>query len=123
MPTRKPASVRQPSAAADLLAFDIGGATIKAADGSGWTANLDFPLWRRWRELPAALASVVTSRRPERIVATMTGEICDCYPSRAAGVRHIVASLAEQDPASWGRCRYYLERHIALWDEIADVIA
>ena len=95
MPTRKPASVRQPSAAADLLAFDIGGATIKAADGRGWTANLDFPLWRRWRELPAALASVVTSRRPERIVATMTGEICDCYPSRAAGVRHIVASLID----------------------------
>ncbi len=92
-----------PAAASELLAFDIGGANLKVADGQGWTASVGFPLWRRWRELPAALAELVTRRRPDRVVATMTGEICDCYPSRAAGVTHIVESLIEAtrgfDPA------------------------
>ncbi len=83
------------AATSQFLAFDIGGANLKAADGCGWTASLCFPLWRRWRELPAALAELVTRRRPARVVATMTGEICDCYPSRAAGVAHIVESLIE----------------------------
>jgi hypothetical protein len=27
--------------------------------------------------------------------------------------RHLVTALAEQDPAAWGRFRFYLERHIA----------
>ena len=31
--------------------------------------------------------------------------------------RHLVVSLAEQDEATWGRFRYYLERHIAHDDE------
>ena len=83
------------AASSELLAFDIGGANLKAADGCGWTVSLGFPLWRRWRELPAALADLVTRRRPTRVVATMTGEICDCYPSRSAGVTHIVESLIE----------------------------
>ena len=95
MPPRKPAPARPPAAATDLLAFDIGGANIKAADGLGWTVSLDFPLWQRWRDLPAVLAGIAAPRRPQRVVATMTGEICDCYPSRAAGVSHIVESLIE----------------------------
>jgi len=79
--------------AADLVALDIGGANLKAADGLGWSATAAFPLWQRWRELPEALVALVTERRPRRLVATMTGEICDCYPSRAFGVRHIAESL------------------------------
>jgi probable H4MPT-linked C1 transfer pathway protein len=79
----------------DLLALDIGGANLKAADGLGWSASVAFPLWQRWRELPEALAALVAERRPQWLVATMTGEICDCYPSRAAGVGHIAQSLLE----------------------------
>ena len=78
---------------ADLVALDIGGANLKAADGLGWSASVAFPLWQRWSELPDALATLVAERRPRRLVATMTGEICDCYPSRAAGVAHIAESL------------------------------
>ncbi|MFM7136762.1 MAG: hydantoinase/oxoprolinase family protein [Planctomycetota bacterium] len=77
----------------DLVALDIGGANLKAADGLGWSASAAFPLWQRWRELPEALAALVAERRPVRLVATMTGEICDCYPSRAAGVTQITESL------------------------------
>jgi probable H4MPT-linked C1 transfer pathway protein len=80
-------------AAADLLALDIGGANLKAADGLGWAASVAFPLWQRWRDLPDALVTLVAERPPRRLVATMTGEICDCYPSRAAGVAHIAGSL------------------------------
>jgi len=69
----------------DIIAFDIGGANLKASD---------VQLWKRHRELPVALGALVRARRPRRIVATMTGEICDCYPSRAAGVAHITESLA-----------------------------
>ena len=87
----------------DLVALDIGGANLKAADGLGWSASVAFPLWRRWRELPAALTALVAARGPERLVATMTGEICDCYASRAAGVAHIARSLV--DAAAEAGCR------------------
>ena len=88
----QPASM-QPGSTATVLAFDIGGANLKAADGRGWVATEPFELWRRWQELPAALGSIVAARRPQRIVATMTGEIADCYPSRRAGVTHIVGAI------------------------------
>lgn len=76
-----------------LVALDIGGANLKAADGLGWSASVVFPLWKRWLELPEALVALVADRRPRRVVATMTGEICDCYASREAGVTHISESL------------------------------
>ena len=82
----------------DLVALDIGGAHLKAADCCGWSASIAFPLWQRWRELPAAIAGLVADRRPRRLVATMTGEICDCYPSRSAGVAQIVESLVAAAP-------------------------
>ena len=77
----------------DVLAFDIGGANIKAADGLGWVHSEPFELWRRRPDLPAALARIVSSRRPRRVVATMTGEIADCFADRRAGVEHIVRAL------------------------------
>ena len=77
----------------DLVAVDVGGANLKAADGQGWTQTVAFPLWREWRRLPEALADLVGSVAARRIVATMTGEIADCYPSRAAGVSHIVDAV------------------------------
>ena len=87
-------------ASADLVALDIGGANLKAADGLGWSASVAFPLWQRWRELPEALAALVAERRPQRLVATMTGEICDCYASRAAGVAQIAESLLAASTAA-----------------------
>lgn len=82
-----------PAPPTDLLALDVGGANIKAADGRGWTHTEAFALWREWRRLPEILERIVRPAAPRRIVATMTGEIADCYPSRAAGVGHIVAAL------------------------------
>ncbi|MFM8292062.1 MAG: hydantoinase/oxoprolinase family protein [Planctomycetia bacterium] len=84
-----------PVATDDLVALDVGGAAIKAADGRGWAATAAFPLWREWRRLPEALTAIVRPRQPQRLVATMTGEIADCFPSRSAGVAAIVAALEE----------------------------
>ena len=81
-----------PCPSADLIALDIGGANIKAADGLGWTRSVPFAMWRDWRRLPATLADVLTPT-PSRVVATMTGEIADCFSSRRDGVEHIVAAL------------------------------
>ena len=85
-----------------VLAFDIGGANIKAADGLGWVHSEPFELWRRRAELPAALARIVSSRHPSRVVATMTGEIADCYASRREGVADIVAAVTSASRAAAG---------------------
>jgi len=77
----------------DVLAFDVGGANIKAADGLGWTHSEAFPLWQKPAGLAEALGRVVALRSPRRIVATMTGEIADCFPSRAVGVARIIDAL------------------------------
>ena len=87
---------------ADVLAFDVGGANIKAADGLGWVHSEPFELWRRRSELPAALARIVSARRPRRVVATMTGEIADCYASRREGVADIVAAVSSASRAAAG---------------------
>ena len=76
----------------DVLAFDIGGANLKAADERGRVWAEGFELWRRADELGPRLAALAAGR-PRRIVATMTGEIADCYPDRAAGVAGIVTAL------------------------------
>ncbi|RLT13591.1 MAG: hypothetical protein DWI25_06735 [Planctomycetota bacterium] len=78
-----------------VIAFDIGGATLKAADGLGWIHSEPFELWRRSSQLSDRLAHILKEACPRRVVATMTGEIADCYPSRQAGVRQIVESLTQ----------------------------
>jgi len=86
----------------DVLAFDIGGANIKAADGIGWVHSEPFELWRRRSELPATLARIIGPRRPDQLVATMTGEIADCYASRREGVADIVGALTAATLAAAG---------------------
>lgn len=78
---------------ASVLAFDVGGANIKAADGLGWTHAEPFAIWLRPADLAAALARIAAERSPRRIVATMTGEIADCFPSRQVGVERIIDAL------------------------------
>jgi probable H4MPT-linked C1 transfer pathway protein len=78
---------------ADLIALDVGGAHLKAADGLGWTHAEPFALWRERPRLPEALGRILEANPCRRVVATMTGEIADCYAARADGVAHIVESL------------------------------
>jgi probable H4MPT-linked C1 transfer pathway protein len=76
------------------LALDVGGANLKSADGRGFAASRSFPLWQRPGELAAELAALIAESPPcERLVATMTGELADCYETKAAGVRAIIEAL------------------------------
>jgi probable H4MPT-linked C1 transfer pathway protein len=77
------------------VALDIGGANLKAADGLGWARVVPFALWKHPAELPAELAALIDSApTSERIAVTMTGELCDCFATKADGVRQILAAVA-----------------------------
>ncbi|MBX3414376.1 MAG: tetrahydromethanopterin-linked C1 transfer pathway [Pirellulales bacterium] len=82
------------------LGLDIGGAHLKVADTLGYARSLPFPLWRTPNELPAALQQLLASApAAERVAVTMTGELADCYTTKAEGVASIVAAtLAAAGP-------------------------
>lgn len=70
---------------------------------------------------PAAAAAfvrrsfaIIDSGSPHRIVAAFTYGREDVIPEM---FRPLVATLAQADPASWDRLRFYLERHIEADDE------
>jgi probable H4MPT-linked C1 transfer pathway protein len=76
------------------MALDIGGANLKAADGLQWARSMPFPLWRDAAGLAGALAALLRDApRADRLAVTMTGELCDCFDSKEAGVRHILKAV------------------------------
>lgn len=79
-----------------LLALDIGGANLKAADGTGFAASHPFALWQRPAELATALKRLIASAPPaETLAITMTGELADCFETKAQGVHHILRHVRE----------------------------
>ncbi|MFO0788523.1 MAG: hydantoinase/oxoprolinase family protein [Pirellulales bacterium] len=89
------------------LGLDIGGANLKAAHSQGWARSLPFALWRDPQGLSAALRRTISDAPPwELLAVTMTGELCDCFESKARGVEHIFAAVCEIAPAS--RVQVYL---------------
>jgi probable H4MPT-linked C1 transfer pathway protein len=78
------------------LALDIGGANLKSADGRGYASARPFALWRTPDRLAAALAELMADApRCTSLAATMTGELADCFATKAEGVRSIVAATNE----------------------------
>lgn len=78
------------------LGIDVGGANIKLADGVQFAQLRPFPLWNRPDGLAEVLLELLTAApAADGIAATMTGELCDCYETKADGVRHIVGALQE----------------------------
>jgi probable H4MPT-linked C1 transfer pathway protein len=89
------------------LALDVGGANLKAAHSSGVSRALPFELWKRPEELPRALGAVASSLpKADRLALTMTAELCDCYPTKAVGVRAVldatIAAFPQMPTAVWG---------------------
>jgi len=79
-----------------VLALDIGGANLKAADGLGMAASRPFALWQRPADLAAELGSLIAAAPPaERLAVTMTGELADCYATKREGVAAIVAAAQQ----------------------------
>ena len=80
----------------DCLAFDIGGANIKAACNRGAAQHRPFPLWKAPEQLPGQLAEMLSAHpSPDRIGVTMTGELADCFESKQEGVRWIVEASCQ----------------------------
>jgi probable H4MPT-linked C1 transfer pathway protein len=80
----------------DILALDIGGANLKAADGRGYVATRYFPLWQEPDGLADALRGVLAAApAAEHVAVTMTGELADCYRTKGEGVTRILEALAD----------------------------
>jgi (4-(4-[2-(gamma-L-glutamylamino)ethyl]phenoxymethyl)furan-2-yl)methanamine synthase len=78
------------------LGLDIGGANLKAADGRGWARSFPFALWREPERLTEAIADLLYAAPEDgRLAVTMTGELCDCFRTKADGVSHILGAVRE----------------------------
>lgn len=76
------------------LGLDIGGANLKAAHANGAARTVPFALWRH----PDRLGDELTRLRAmmpahDRLALTMTGELCDCFPTKKDGVRAILHAV------------------------------
>ena len=77
------------------LAFDIGGANIKAADGDRFALIEPFPLWEKPRQLVDALRAMISVvPGVDHLAATMTGELADCFETKTEGVEFIIHALS-----------------------------
>ena len=91
----------------DIFALDIGGAFIKwtllRSSGKAASGIVHFPLYSAPEKLSATLKKVRPKTKTFLTVLTMTGELADCFPDRAHGVRHIVdASVTAFGPSLAG---------------------
>ena len=87
-----------------VIGWDVGGAHLKAVriDAKGKLAVMQVycPLWRGLDALSAAIDQVLTEFDVPEMghthCVTMTGELADIFPNRAAGVRQIAGLLSEK---------------------------
>lgn len=78
------------------LALDIGGANIKAAHSDGRAWSVPFALWQQPSALCEGLRRHVGNRpNADELLVTMTGELCDCFETRADGVLSILRSVKQ----------------------------
>jgi (4-(4-[2-(gamma-L-glutamylamino)ethyl]phenoxymethyl)furan-2-yl)methanamine synthase len=77
-----------------VVGLDIGGANLKAAHSDGECRSCVFPLWQSPDRLAEQLRKLIGDWLPARAVAvTMTGELADCFATKAEGVDRILASV------------------------------
>jgi probable H4MPT-linked C1 transfer pathway protein len=84
-----------------VLGLDIGGANLKAATSDGAARTVPFALWKQPEQLADRLRHLCRDfAGHDRLAVTMTGELCDCFPTKADGVRH---NLRAVEHAAAGR--------------------
>ncbi|MCA9176559.1 MAG: hypothetical protein KDB14_18855 [Planctomycetales bacterium] len=76
-----------------FLAFDIGGANLKVADGLGYAASRRLPMWKS-PDLRGELRTMIANA-PEatRLAITMTAELADCFESKSEGVCSVLDAV------------------------------
>ena len=86
------------------VGIDIGGANLKAAHTSGWCKSVVFPMWKQWKKLAISLADLLHDCPPiQGVAVTMTGELADCFATRAEGVAIILEQITSIIPAAMVR--------------------
>jgi probable H4MPT-linked C1 transfer pathway protein len=79
------------------LGLDIGGANCKFASSTGEAWNVPFPLWKHPDGLADLLFREVHQFANQQAIAglavTMTGELADCFSTKAEGVIKIVEAI------------------------------
>jgi probable H4MPT-linked C1 transfer pathway protein len=77
------------------LALDVGGANLKVADGVDYAQCYVFALWREREKLAQQIRTAIFEAPPcDHLVVTMTGELADCFETKAAGVRFIIQAVS-----------------------------
>lgn len=80
----------------NLIGIDLGGANIKLTDLNHRARSVSFPLWKQKDDLAQTLKQLIAEYpRPDRIALTMTGELADCFTSKAEGVRYITQEVVK----------------------------
>lgn len=87
-----------------LTGWDIGGVNIKAAriDDDGQSFRLidavvwPFEMWKSPERLADRLRTIAARLGDAETAAiTMTAELCDCFPTKRAGVLHVLSAAVE----------------------------
>ncbi len=79
-----------------IVGLDIGGANLKAATNDGRAAAMAFPLWKTPERLAEAIVQLIEPfGPPEQFAVTMTGELADCFATKAEGIARILASVQQ----------------------------
>ncbi|MBM4075731.1 MAG: hypothetical protein FJ267_08830 [Planctomycetes bacterium] len=79
-----------------VLGLDIGGANLKAATNHGQCVSRPFPLWKSPEKLSSEIAWIfdkLDGTTCQAVALTMTGELADCFRTKAQGVSFIVDAV------------------------------
>jgi (4-(4-[2-(gamma-L-glutamylamino)ethyl]phenoxymethyl)furan-2-yl)methanamine synthase len=77
-----------------VIGLDIGGANLKASDGERHSLSRTFALWQHPEQLGQQLRSLLQDLPPpQHLAVTMTGELADCFASKAEGIERILAAV------------------------------
>ena len=77
------------------IGLDVGGANLKLATAQGEARLHEFPLWEQAAALSEALAQLLAGVRGSHLALTMTGELADCYRTKAEGVDRILRAVEQ----------------------------
>lgn len=77
-----------------VIGLDIGGANLKSADCDGRANAVSFELWKTPELLLQAVQELLSVyQSPDLVAVTMTGELADCFSTKAAGVEQILVAV------------------------------
>lgn len=91
-----------------ILGLDIGGANLKAATSDGRALSVPFPLWKEPVRLLEALQDLMDRFADcQSVAVTMTGELADCFATKAEGVAFITQGVLEAWDGDADQCRFW----------------